>query len=231
MPSVDVVHINPGLFAFVYLLGLPAIVHMGRLMAPFGEGRNAPPANEDIARLAANVLIDPRAHIGKSYRPTSAELLSPHDIAGILGNVLGRSVTYQDVSFKMFSKAATALGVSEFEISQLRHYAEALRRGAYEIGAPTDHVELVTGSRPESFESTARRYLANPRLIHPGLANGGKLSAFAFVLRMLLTRATDFDRWERAQGHPLLHSAVAAPDNREWLASAEKQQLNLFLAH
>ena len=29
MPSVDVIHINPGLFAFTYLLGLPAIVNMG----------------------------------------------------------------------------------------------------------------------------------------------------------------------------------------------------------
>ncbi len=45
MPSVDVVYVNPGLFAFVYLLGLPAIVHLGMLVAPFGEGLNAPPSN------------------------------------------------------------------------------------------------------------------------------------------------------------------------------------------
>ena len=51
MPSVDVIHINPGIFAFVYLLGLPMITHFGLLMAPFGDGRNAPPSNEDIARV------------------------------------------------------------------------------------------------------------------------------------------------------------------------------------
>ena len=228
MPSVDVIHINPGLFAFVYMLGLPALVHMGMLVAPFGNGRNAPPANEDIARVAAGVLIDPETHIGKSYRPTSPELLSPEEIAGIIGKVLGRKVRYQDVPFKMFSKAARALGFADFEISQLRHYAEALRNGAYEIGAPTDHVEIITGQKPESFESIARRYLANPSLIHPKLANGGKLSALAFMLRMMLTRVPDYDRWERDRGHPQLNAPVIATDNKDWLVSAERQQLNLL---
>jgi hypothetical protein len=210
------------------MLGLPAIVHMGMLVAPFGDGRNAPPANEDIGRVAAGVLSNPKSHIGKSYRPTSSELLSPQDIAGIFGKVLGRKVKYQDVSFKVFSKAAKALGFADFEISQLRHYAEALRNGAYEIGAPTDHVELITGQKPESFESISRRYLANPSLIHPKLANGGKLSALAFMLRMMLTSAPDYDRWELEQGHPQLKSPVIATASKEWLASDERQQLNLL---
>ncbi|MCG8363575.1 MAG: NAD(P)H-binding protein [Pseudanabaenales cyanobacterium] len=50
MPSVDVIHLNPGIFAFEYLLGLPAIVHFGRLLAPFGEGRNAPPKRRHCPR-------------------------------------------------------------------------------------------------------------------------------------------------------------------------------------
>lgn len=228
MPSVDVIHINPGLFAFTYLLGLPAIVNMGILMAPFGEGRNAPPSNEDIACVAAGVLSNPEPHIGKSYRPTGPELLSPHDIAGILGKVLGRKVRYQDASFNMFAKAAKALGLSDFELSQFRHYADALRHGAFEVGAPTDHVELVTGHKPESFESIARRYTADPSLIAPRLVNCGKLQTISFMMRMLLARVPDFDQWERDSGHPMLNAPVRAPDNEEWLASAEKQQLNLL---
>ncbi len=215
MPSVDVIHVNPGLFAFTYLLGLPAIVHMGVLMAPFEDGRNAPPSNEDIARVAAGVLTDPGPHIGKSYRPTGPELLSPHDIAGILTRVVGRKVKYQDSSIKMFAKAAKALGVSEFEIAQIRYYAEELRHGAFEIGAPTDHVELVTGRKPESFESIARRYLANPSLIDPRLAKGGKLKALAFMFRMMLKRVPNFDRWERDRGHPMLNEPVLAQDSPE----------------
>ena len=32
MPTVDVIYVNPGLFAFVYLLSLPMIVHLGMLL-------------------------------------------------------------------------------------------------------------------------------------------------------------------------------------------------------
>lgn len=228
MPSVDVIHINPGLFAFFYMLGLPAIKHMGMLMAPFGEGRNAPPSNEDIAAVVAGVLSNPAPHIGKSYRPTGPELLSPHDIANIMGKVLERKVVYKDSSMKMFAKAAKALGVSEFEISQIRHYTETLRHGAYAVGAPTDHVELITGQKPESFESIASRYLANPSLIHPMITDSGKLGAIAFIMRMMLTHVPDFDQWERDRGHPVLNTPMIATENKEWLASAEKQQLYLL---
>ena len=228
MPSVDVIHVNPGVFAFMHLLGLPAIVHMGVLMAPFGEGRNAPPSNEDIARVAASVIADPAPHIGKSYRPTGPALLSGHDIADVLAKILGRKVRYQQASMKMFSKAAKALGISEFEISQMRHYAASLQRGAYEIGAPTDHVELVTGQKAESFEVTARRYLENPALMDPRLKIGTKLEAVMFMLRMMATRVPDLDRWEREHGHPVLDNPLLAPDNKDWLASAERQELNLL---
>ncbi len=45
MPTVDVIYVNPGLFAFLYLLSLPMIVHLGMLPLPFGDGLNAPPSN------------------------------------------------------------------------------------------------------------------------------------------------------------------------------------------
>ena len=230
MPSVDVIHINPGLFAFIYMLSLLTIKHLGLFVAPFGEGRNAPPSNEDIASVIATVLIDPAPHIGKSYRPTGSELLSPYDIAYIFGKVLGRKVKYQDASEKMFSKAARVLGVSDFEVSQMRHYAKALRHGAYELGAPTDHFELITGRKPESFESITRRYFTDPQLIDPRITLGSRIDAIVFLVRVMFARVPDFDHWERAQGHPALKSPTLATDSNEWRASAEQQQLNILTA-
>ena len=129
---------------------------------------------------------------------------------------------------KMFAKAANALGASEFEIAQIRYYAEEIRHGAYEMGAPTDHVELVTGRKPESFESIARRYLDNPSLIHPRFSKGGKLAAFAFMFRMMLSRVPDFDQWERDKGFPVLNEPVLAHDSEQWRATAERKELNLL---
>ena len=228
MPSVDVIHINPGIFAFIYLIGLPAIAHFGILMGPYGHGRNAPPSNADIARVAVGTLTDPGPHIGRSYRPTGPELLSPQEIAALIGKILGRKVKYRDSSIGMFVKAARAFGFPEFEIAQMRYYAEEIRRGAFEIGAPTDHVELVSGRRPETFEQIARRYIANPARIHPSMTIGSKLNAWAFMARMLVTRVPDYDRWERERGHPMLKHALLSLDSKEWRSTAEKKQANLL---
>ncbi len=227
-PSFDVVHINPGLFAFDYLLGLPAIVHFGALMLPFGDGLNAPPASEDIARVAAAVLADPAAHIGKSYRPTGPRLLSPSDVADILGRTLGRKVRYRDVPFRAFSRAAVALGYSLAELSQLRFYAEDLKRGAHALGAPSDHVREATGADPEPFEATMRRYLSAPRLIHPRARVGSRLEALGFLARMLVTPAPDLEAWEGARGYPRLGDPQTAMDSEEWRAAAERGRLHLI---
>lgn len=228
MPSVDVIHINPGIFAFVYLLGLPTITNFGLLMAPFGEGLNAPPANEDIARVVVSVLVNPTPHIGKTYRPTGPALLSTHDITNILSDILNRPVAYQDVSPIMFSKAAKAMGFPAFEISQLRFYAEDIRRGSYAVGAPTDHVELITGQPPESFKQTARRYIQTPSRIHPQLKPVGKLGAISFLIRTILSRVPDFDRWEHERDHPMLKNPLLAADSPDWYATASVQKLNLL---
>ena len=228
MPSVDVIHINPGLFAFVYLLGLPAIAHFGMFMGPYGDGLNAPPSNEDIARVASGVLVNPANHVGRSYRPTGPQLISPQDIAGTLGKVLGRKVAYKDVPFKTFTKAAIAQGFPLSEIAHLRYYVEELRNGAFAIGGPTDHVLEVSDCAPEDFETIARRYIQNPALIHPALKIGSKLEAIAFLLKMLATRPADLDAWERDRGYPLIRDAVLAQDSPEWRATAERQQLNLL---
>ncbi len=231
MPTVDVIHVNPGLFAFMYLLGLPAILHLGMLVGPWGDGLNAPPSSEDIGSLAAGVLAEPSPHIGKFYRPTGPKLISPHDVADVLTDVVGRKVKYQNVSPKMFLKAATAQGIfSTFEIAHVRFYFEELRGGTFAVGAPTDHVQEICGRAPESFETIARRYIARPELIHPGMRAGTKLGALAFMGKMMLTRAPDLDRWEQERGHPMLREPVLAHDSEQWRATAERQELNLLPA-
>jgi uncharacterized protein YbjT (DUF2867 family) len=152
--------------AFPYLLGLPAVVHLGLLALPFGQGLNAPPSNEDIGVLAACVLEDPAPYIGRCLRPTGPKLLSPDDVAGVLGELLGRRVRYRDVSTRMFIKAARAQGYPTFQIAQVRHYAAELRAGAF--ADVTDHFEEVVGRPPEDFATIARRYLDEPWRVAPG---------------------------------------------------------------
>jgi len=58
--------------------------------------------------------------------------------------------------------------------------------------------------------------------------DGGKLAAFAFMFRMLLSRVPNFDQWERDKGFPVLKEPVLAHESEEWRRSASKQQLHLL---
>ena len=87
----------------------------------------------------------------------------------ILTGVVGRKVKHQEVLLKMFLKAATAQGVPTFDIAAVRLYAQELRSGAFAIGASTTHVEDITGTPSESFETIALKYIDQPDVIAPGL--------------------------------------------------------------
>ncbi|HZS58175.1 MAG TPA: NmrA family NAD(P)-binding protein [Gemmatimonadaceae bacterium] len=228
MPSVDAIYVNPGIFAYVYFLGIPVIVNLGIFTAPFGEGLNAPPSNEDIGRVAAAVLAHPDDHIGRSYRPTGPALISPRDAAAAMARVLGRRVTYRPSTINAFLKAGTALGISPFDLASIRHYANEIAGGTFAVGAPTHHVEELTGRPAEDFETIARRYFAEPSLVVPGLQVGSKRKTLAFLMKMMLTPVPDLDRWESAQNLPRLARPVLAHDNPEWRLHAEAQQLYLL---
>ena len=228
MPTVDIVHINPGFFAFPYFFGLPSVIHLGKLVLPFGNGMNAPPANEDIAAVVANVLAKPAAHIGKRYRPTGPKLLSPHDVAATMERVLGRHVRYHDVSTRLFTKFAKASGFDMWSIAQFRHFAEELRGGTYAIGAPTNHVEQVCGRPAEDFAVTARRYLKHPEHVWTGFAKGTKLGALRMLAQAMLTRTPDLDAFEATRARPTISHPKLAHESEAWLATARRKDLNLL---
>src|SRR6202012_3356318 len=131
-----------------------------------GAGRNAPPSNEDIARVAVGALLDPHRHDGRAYRPTGPTLLSGAEIADAVGEALGRRVRHIDIPPWMFMRAvrvnAKRLGVDMFFESSLRHYLPDDALGPWEAGAPTPHVRDVAGVEPEDFLTIARRYVTGP---------------------------------------------------------------------
>ena len=90
IPGVTCTVLNPGYFAFLdnYLRVLPTAAQLGILPILQGEleSRNAPPSNEDIARIAA--LLDPFRHAGKTYRPTGPDLLSGREMVAVIEKVL-----------------------------------------------------------------------------------------------------------------------------------------------
>lgn len=216
-PNLGIVTVNPGFFADNYMAALEGIAHFGLMGMPLGQGLNAPPSNEDIARVIVGALTNPEPHIGKRYRPTGPRLLAPEEIAAMIGKALGRKVIYKDVPIKLFLKVAKSLGIGEFVIEELYWFLLDYQRNAFGLGAPTEAVLEVGGIAPESFEQIARRYVAAS-----GFANRtirSNLVAVHNLIAGLLTSAPVPASIARRLQLPALNHPVLAAESATWRAS------------
>jgi uncharacterized protein YbjT (DUF2867 family) len=188
-PGVAHTIVSPGFFADAYLLPIGLAAHLGVLPWMYGDSRNAPPSNEDIARVAASALMDPARHDGKRYRPTGPELLGAADMAKAIGRAVGRTVRV------------------------LPTPVDDHRRGAFESGAPTTDVLDVTGRPPEDFETIARRYAALPRNRRTA---ANSLREAALFMITPLNPGFDLRRYDAELRSPLPSQPQFAPDSEVW---------------
>jgi uncharacterized protein YbjT (DUF2867 family) len=212
-PGVAHTIVNPGFFADAYLQTIGLAAHLGVFPWLYGDSRNAPPSNEDIARVAVAALINPARHAGKSYRPTGPELLGAEDIASAIGRALGRSVRVVPTPTWLFMKGARMAGLPIDVLSNVRYYIDDHKRGAFELGAPTTDVVDVTGRSPEDFETIARRYAAHPRNQR---TLGNWLREFAQFMIAPLSPGFNFDRYDRELRRPFPSQPQVAPESNVW---------------
>lgn len=228
LPDTAHVAVDPGYFADNYLQLVPMSAALGVLPTPTGAGRNAPPSNEDIARVAVGALLDPHRHDGRAYRPTGPKLLSGKEIADAIGEALGRRVRHIDIPPWMFMRAvrvnAKRLGADMFFESSLRHYLPEYPLGTFAMGGPTTHVRDVAGVEPEDFLTIARRYVTGPETRRTAGNLARQVWNFMLTGFVPMHRLDRFDRLQQhpQPAHPRLsgqsvvwqneHAVVAAPE-------------------
>ena len=215
LPGVACTMVNPGFFAdnYLRLIGFAAL--LGVLPSLTGDSRNAPPSNEDIARVAVAALADPARHAGQRYRPAGPEMLSTADMARILSDVLGHRVRRLEMPMWLFLKAARMQGVSEDEMSGFRYWVQDHKQGAFAFGAPNGHVLEVTGRPPENFADIARRYAARPDAKR---TTASRSRAILDFLRTPLAPGYDLDAYDRAHGAARPPGARLAMQDPNWVA-------------
>jgi uncharacterized protein YbjT (DUF2867 family) len=217
VPGLDVVTINPGFIADNYMLGLEPIAHFGLMAMPLGNGLNAPPSNEDIARVIVGALLDPARHIGKTYRPTGPKLLAPAEIAAIIGKVLGRKVNYQNAPIKLFLKVAKSLKIDDFVLEELYWFLLDYQRNSFGVGAPTSAVLDVGGVEAEPFKVIVQRYISATQFGNRTI--GSTFAAIHNLVAGLLTPAPNPDTIARQLKLPPLNHPSLAADSAIWLGS------------
>jgi NAD(P)H dehydrogenase (quinone) len=212
-PGVTHTIVNPGFFADAYLVTIGLAANLGVFPWMYGNSRNAPPSNEDIARVAAAVLMDPARHAGKSYHPTGPELLGAEDMAKAIGRAVGRSVRVVPTPIWLFMKTARMAGMPIELMSNVRYYFDDHQRGVFELGAPTTDVLDVTGRPAEDFETIARRYATLPGNQR---TFSNWLGGIAQFLITPLSPGFNFDRYGRELRRPFPSDPQFAPDSKVW---------------
>ncbi len=213
-PGVAHTVLNPGMFAHNFL----RVIDFAALLGVYPElartGKSAPVSNEDIARVAAVLLIEgPERHAGKSYRPTGPKLLDGRDMARAVARAVGHPVIRMPMPVWLLAKVARQQGVDPFEISSIRYYMQDVRDGTFEFeGGVTSVVEDLTGTPAESFEATTRRYAALP-FARPTIGN--RLKAIINFNLAPFYPGTDFDEWDKRMAFPHApHPTLSVADTR-----------------
>lgn len=214
LPGIAHTTINPGMFADNFLRVIDYAALLGIFPILTGDGKAAPVSNEDMARVAAAVLMDPGRHAGRSYRPTGPELLSGKDMAKIAARVVGHAVMPVKLPWFLFRKVARQQKINPLEISGFRHYVEEMKRGTFELdGGVTTVVRELTERPAESFETIAHRYAAMP-FAKVTLAN--RLKAVARISLVPFLPGYDLETWERQAGIPMPPTPSLSIDDASW---------------
>ncbi len=222
LPRTAVTFINPGFFADNEMQILPFIAQFGLLTLPYGSGFNAPPSNEDMARVAAEILARPEGHAGKTYRPTSSKLVSPQEIAATFAKVLGRKVRYINMPIGMLLKVMKSMGISNYTLAMYKQYAADYQKNAFAVNAPTDDVRTVTSREAEDYETIARRYVSDNPEATPRLATQFKLMIVMIVSLLRPTPKTVPSLALREFSDPT--HVVLSADSSEWHQSHDLYQ-------
>ncbi len=131
----------------------------GHLLVPAGAGRTAFVDAFDVAAVAAAVLREPAAHVGKAWTPTGPEALTYAEVAAELSRALDRRIAYDRPGLVRYARHAhSALGLPWTMVAVTAAIYTIARLGL--AGGLTDDVQTVTGAAPGSFAEFARREAA-----------------------------------------------------------------------
>ena len=125
----------------------PAITATSGFGSAAGKGRAGLVDARDVAAVAAEIAASPAPHAGKTYWLTGPELISNYDVAAVLSRLLGRTITYRELSFDENRDAMIRAGVPA-PIAEMNAQAFALTADG--------DAEWVTGDVPSLLGRPAR---------------------------------------------------------------------------
>jgi len=123
-----------------------------------GKGRSGLVDARDVAAVAAEIAASPAAHAGQTYWLTGPGLISNYDVAAVLSKLLGRTITYRELTIEENTETMIRAGVPE-QIAQMNAQAFSLAAGG-DAEWLTEDVPSLLGRPARSFQHFANDYAA-----------------------------------------------------------------------
>jgi uncharacterized protein YbjT (DUF2867 family) len=127
----------------------------GVLQGPAGDGRVAAVAMDDVADVAAAVLLDPARHAGATYTLTGPESLTLGEVAAILSAALNRPVTYERETVEEAYASRASYGAPQWQLDAWVSSYTSVANG--EMAEVTNDVERLSGHPATSLAELLRR--------------------------------------------------------------------------
>ena len=131
----------------------PAIAKTSSFGSSAGRGRACMIDARDVGAVAAETAASPARHAGKTSWLTGPELISNYNVAAVLSRLLGRTITYRELSFDENKEAMIRAGVPE-TIAEMNAQA-------FSMTAEGD-TEWITGDVPSLLGLPARSSSSSP---------------------------------------------------------------------
>jgi uncharacterized protein YbjT (DUF2867 family) len=140
--------LQPNTFMQGYL-DVESIKREGAFYMPIGDAKISLVDVRDIAAMAVACLTE-AGHEGKKYAVTGGEALSNADVANKLRSVVGKQVTYVNVSLAQAQESLNKAGMPGWMVSAFLELFGAMRGGVASALSPA--VEQVLKRKPISFD-------------------------------------------------------------------------------
>lgn len=134
-----------------------SIRETGTVADPCGDGRMPCVDTDDIAACAAVTLTEP-GHEGRGYILTGPEALTSREQVEILADVLGRPISFVDITPREYAETTVAHGAPAEMGPALEDLYSMFRTGR--AGVLTDDVRNLTGRAPGTFREWCERNAA-----------------------------------------------------------------------
>lgn len=143
-------HLRPTFFAEWLLWRWSRVGGGATLRLPFADGRHAPIAAADQARVIAAILSNPAPHDRQVYPLVGPVELNHDQIAAKISVTLGIPVRYEPIDIAAFATSLAEQGETPFLIQHLSNVAQDYRDGVF--SGENNLVEVISGRRAMTVE-------------------------------------------------------------------------------